>query len=83
MVLTEEQQARVEANLGLVGLHLSRQVDVPAQPRRDIEAEVARYRAAGVDLPDATAGTLPGSVVTWIQPERTFGLSIQLIAFSG
>ena len=39
MVLTDEQRARVEANLGLVGLHLSRQVAVPAQPRRDIEAE--------------------------------------------
>lgn len=48
----------------------------------DIEAEVARYRAAGIDLPDATPGALPDSVRTSISAEQAFGLSIQLIAFS-
>ena len=71
------------AMAGRVAEQGERAVSMVAIEVDDIEAEVARYRAAGVDLPDATAGTLPGSVVTWIQPERTFGLSIQLIAFSG
>ena len=49
----------------------------------DIEAEVARYRAAGIELDDARAGILPNSVTTSIGPEQAFGLSVQLISFSG
>lgn len=49
----------------------------------DIEAEVARYRAAGIELSNATPGILPNSVTTSIRPEQAFGLSIQLISFSG
>ena len=48
----------------------------------DIEAEVARYRAAGIDLPDATPGMLPNSVRTSIDAEQAFGLGIQLISFA-
>ena len=48
----------------------------------DIVAEVARYRAAGLTLEDATPGALPGSVRTSISAEQAFGLSIQLIQFS-
>ena len=68
---------------GRVAEQGERAVSMVAIEVDDIEAEVARYRAAGVDLPDSTPGELPNSVVTWIQPQRTFGLSIQLIAFSG
>ena len=49
----------------------------------DIESEVARYRAAGIELDDATPGVLPNSVRTSISAEQAFGLSIQLIAYSG
>ncbi len=48
----------------------------------DIEAEVARYRGAGIELPDATPGALPGSVRTSISAEQAFGLSVQLISFA-
>jgi methylmalonyl-CoA/ethylmalonyl-CoA epimerase len=49
----------------------------------DIESEVARYRAAGIELDDATPGVLPNSVRTSISAEQAFGLSIQLISYSG
>ncbi len=48
----------------------------------DIEAEVARYRGAGIELPDATPGALPGSVRTSISADQAFGLSVQLISFA-
>jgi methylmalonyl-CoA epimerase len=48
---------------------------------QDIAAEVARYRAAGITLEDATPGALPNSVRTSISADQAFGLSIQLIAF--
>ncbi len=48
---------------------------------QDIEAEVARYRAAGITLEDATPGALPNSVRTTISPDQAFGLGIQLIQF--
>jgi methylmalonyl-CoA/ethylmalonyl-CoA epimerase len=49
----------------------------------DMDAEIARYRASGIDVPDATPGALPNSVRTSIPAEVGFGLSIQLIQFSG
>jgi len=49
---------------------------------QDIEAEVARYRAAGITLEDATPGALPNSVRTTISPDQAFGLGIQLIQFN-
>ena len=48
---------------------------------QDIAAEVARYRAAGITIPDATPGVLPNSVRTSISADQAFGLSIQLIQF--
>lgn len=47
----------------------------------DIEAEIARYREAGFELPDARAGALPESVTSTISGDQTFGLNIQLIQF--
>ena len=47
----------------------------------DIEAEVARYRVAGLTLDDPTPGVLPNSVRTVISPDQAFGVSVQLIAF--
>ena len=41
----------------------------------DIEAEIARYRGAGVELPDATPGALPNSVRTSIPAEQAFEAS--------
>lgn len=47
----------------------------------DVAAEVARYRAAGITLDDATPGALPNSLRTSISADQAFGLSIQLIQF--
>lgn len=49
---------------------------------QDIEAQVAKYRAAGITLDDATPGALPNSVRTTISADQAFGLAIQLIQFS-
>lgn len=48
----------------------------------DLDAEVARYRAAGITLDDAAAGVLPNSRTSTISAEQAFGLRIQLIEFS-
>ena len=48
----------------------------------DIAAEIARYRAAGIELPDATPGALPNSLRTTISAAQAFGLGVQLIEFS-
>lgn len=47
----------------------------------DIDAEIARYRAAGYTLPDAATGPLPVSVTTTISADQTHGLNVQLIQF--
>ena len=48
---------------------------------QDIDAEIARYRAAGYTLPDAATGPLPVSVTSTISADQTHGLGIQLIQF--
>ena len=48
---------------------------------QDIDAEIARYRAAGYTLPDAATGPLPVSVTSKISADQAFGLGIQLIQF--
>jgi methylmalonyl-CoA/ethylmalonyl-CoA epimerase len=48
----------------------------------DIDAEIARYRDAGLQLPDAAPGPLPDSVTTTISADQSFGLAIQLIQFN-
>jgi methylmalonyl-CoA/ethylmalonyl-CoA epimerase len=47
----------------------------------DIDAEIARYRERGIDLPDAARGALPDSVTSTISADQAFGLAIQLIQF--
>lgn len=47
----------------------------------DIAAAIARYRAAGIELPDAAPGPLPHSVTSTISPDQSYGLAIQLIQF--
>jgi methylmalonyl-CoA/ethylmalonyl-CoA epimerase len=47
----------------------------------DIDAEIARYREQGIELPDAAPGALPESVTSTISAEQAFGLAIQLIQF--
>lgn len=49
---------------------------------QDIASEVARYRDAGIELPDAAPGALPNSVTTTISADQSFGLAIQLIEFN-
>ena len=48
---------------------------------QDIDAEIARYRAAGYTLPDAEPGGLPNSVASTITADQTFGLAIRLVQF--
>lgn len=52
-----------------------------ALPVADIDAEIARYRAAGYTLPDAATGPLPNSVTSTITIDQVFGLAIQFIQF--
>jgi methylmalonyl-CoA/ethylmalonyl-CoA epimerase len=47
----------------------------------DLDAEVARYRAAGITLDDPRDGVLPNSRTATISNEQAFGLRIQLIEF--
>ncbi|MEX2372454.1 MAG: methylmalonyl-CoA epimerase [Dehalococcoidia bacterium] len=47
----------------------------------DLDADVARYRAAGLTLPDPTPGALPASRTSTISADQAFGLAIQLIQF--
>ncbi|MSQ42576.1 MAG: hypothetical protein EXR65_06055 [Dehalococcoidia bacterium] len=47
----------------------------------EIAAAIARYRAAGLTLPDAAPGALPRSVTSTISAPQAFGLAIQLIQF--
>ena len=49
---------------------------------RDLDAEIARYRAAGIEVPDAGPSLLPGARRTSIPANAAFGMSIQLISFS-
>jgi len=47
----------------------------------DLDAEVAKYRAKGLTLPDPAVGVLPNSRTSTISAEQAFGLAIQLIQF--
>ena len=47
----------------------------------DLDAEVARYRAAGLDVPDAEAGVLPGTRRSGIGAEQAYGIRIQLLEY--
>ena len=48
----------------------------------DIVTEIGRFRGLGYQLPDATIGPLPDSMVTTISAEQCYGLAIQFIEFS-
>ena len=48
----------------------------------DLDAEIARYRAAGIELPDPEPGHIPWSRRTTISEEQAFGVSIQLIQYA-
>lgn len=47
----------------------------------DLDAEVAKYRAKGLELPDPAPGALPHSRTSTIPAEQAFGLAIQFIQF--
>ncbi len=47
----------------------------------DLDAEIARYRAAGLDVPDAEAGVLPGTRRSGIGAEQAYGIRIQLLEY--
>jgi methylmalonyl-CoA/ethylmalonyl-CoA epimerase len=47
----------------------------------DLDAEVAKYRAKGLTMPDPAPGALPNSRTSTISAEQAFGLAIQLIQF--
>ncbi len=46
-----------------------------------LDAEIARYRAAGIDLPDGEAGVLPGTRRSTIGDDQAFGIRVQLIEY--
>ena len=47
----------------------------------DLDSEIARYRAAGLDVPDGEAGVLPGTRRSTISAEQAFGIGIQLLEY--
>ncbi len=47
----------------------------------DVDAEVARLRAAGVELDDAGPGMMPGTRSATISAEQAFGVSVQLATY--
>lgn len=47
----------------------------------DLDAEIARYRAAGLRVPDAVVGVLPGTRRSEISAEQAFGIRIQLLEY--
>ena len=47
----------------------------------DLDAEVAKYRAKGIEMPDPAPGALPDSRTSTISAEQAFGLAIQFIQF--
>ncbi len=49
----------------------------------DLDAEIARYRAAGLDVPDAVVGVLPGTRRSEISADQAFGIRIQLLEYVG
>lgn len=57
-----------------------RAMSMVALPVADLAAEVARYRGAGLTLPEPAPGVLPGTMISTISADQAFGLAIQLIA---
>jgi len=49
---------------------------------QDLDADVAKYRAKGLTLPDPAPGALPNSRTSTISADQAFGLAVQLIEFS-
>ena len=49
----------------------------------DLDAEIARYRTAGLDVPDAVVGVLPGTRRSEISADQAFGIRIQLLEYVG
>ena len=47
----------------------------------DLDTEIARYRAAGIEVPDGEVGTLPGTRRSTISAEQAFGIGIQLLEY--
>lgn len=57
-------------------------VPVVAIEVQDLDAEIARYRAAGVDISDAAPSLLPNARVASIPASAAFGMAIQLISYA-
>jgi methylmalonyl-CoA/ethylmalonyl-CoA epimerase len=47
----------------------------------DLDTEIARYRAAGLEVPDGEPGVLPGTRRSTISAEQAFGIGIQLLEY--
>ena len=47
----------------------------------DLDAEIAHYREAGLDVPDPEVGTLPGTRRSTISAEQAFGIGVQLLQY--
>jgi len=48
---------------------------------QDLDAEIARYRAAGIEMPDARPSLLPNALVSSVPASAAFGMAIQLISY--
>src|SRR5262249_22758838 len=79
IVSPESPESPMAQTLAEQGQGASSMVAIEVQ---DIDAEIARYRAAGIEVPDAEPSLLPGARRTSIPAEAAFGMSIQLITFS-
>ncbi|MGE0226971.1 MAG: methylmalonyl-CoA epimerase [Dehalococcoidia bacterium] len=49
---------------------------------QDLDAEIARYRAAGIEMPDAAPSLLPNARMSSVPASAAFGMAIQLISYT-
>ena len=47
----------------------------------DVDVEVARLRALGVELDDAVLGLMPGVRCATISAAQAFGVTVQILAY--
>jgi len=73
----EYSQTRSWKNKGAKGSRTALSSEV-----QDLDAEIARYRAAGIEMPDAAPSLLPNARMSAVPASAAFGMAIQLISYT-